>query len=126
MIDVVFLLIIFFLVSSQLAKRENRIPVELPSAASGQDSNDDETPRLTLTVEADGALWLAGHPIAIEDLPDRLTARSEQSGEGLELRIRCDRAVAYRLVSPILSAAVQAGIWDVGFAVLEPKQKGTL
>jgi len=55
MIDVVFLLIIFFLVSSHLSRQESQLELELPTAASGQDDTDQETPRLTINVKSDGS-----------------------------------------------------------------------
>ena len=120
MIDVVFLLIVFFLVSSHLAQRENRIKVELPTAVSGQGPDDDASKRVTITLQSDGQLWLAGRLIGLDRLTKRLTDyRSPAAQDSVELRIRCDRSVPYRQVEPLLGAAVDAGIWDVSFAVLE-------
>ena len=120
MIDVVFLLIIFFLVSSHLAQRENRIQVELPTAAGGQRDLPDDTPRLTLTLQQDGRLWLGGMPLSIGQLTERLQRQLTQHGTALELRIRCDRQLPYRQVEPILASAARAGLWNVSFAVLSP------
>ena len=43
MIDVVFLLIIFFLVSSNLAQQEVHLEIDLPDAASGNRPQEDDT-----------------------------------------------------------------------------------
>ncbi len=118
MIDVVFLLIIFFLVSSQLAQRENRIQVDLPSAREGQEEVRD-TPRLTITLQEDGRIWLGGRLIERNQLSERLRAQLENHGQLLELRIRCDRRLAYRQVEPVLASAANVGLWNVSFAVLE-------
>ena len=56
MIDVVFLLIIFFLLSSHLAQRENRIDVDLPQATSGEEDLPSTQPRVTVTVLEDGSV----------------------------------------------------------------------
>ena len=119
MIDVVFLLIIFFLVSSHLARRENDLPLDLPTADSGQDVKDVEAARVTLNVEADGRLTLAGSTIGSDELPDRLMAARKRQGKDLELRIRADRTVSYRHVSPVLRAAAKSQIWNVSFAVVK-------
>ena len=118
MIDVVFLLIIFFLVSSHLARRENELPLDLPTADSGQDAADVEPNRVTLNIEADGTLTLAGSAVAPAELSGRLVSAREREGKDLELRIRADRAVAYEHVSPILKMAAQNQIWNVSFAVV--------
>ena len=119
MIDVVFLLIIFFLVSSHLAQRENRIRVELPDAKSGLLVVENETPRVTLTLQGDGKWWLAGRRVAVAQLTERLRVQQEQQGETMELRIRCDRRVPYRRVESVLAKAVEVGIWNVSFAVID-------
>lgn len=118
MIDVVFLLIIFFLVSSHLAQRENRIPVDLPSASSGQDDVAQSNPRVTLTVKADGETWLAGEIVDMAKLPSRLTDHRHRLGDDLEVRIRCDRTVPYHRIEPVLNAAAESSIWNVTFAVV--------
>ena len=50
MIDVVFLLIIFFLVSSHLAKQETQIELALPTAVSASDDDFEDKPRLTINI----------------------------------------------------------------------------
>ena len=117
MIDVVFLLIIFFLVSSHLAKQEVHLELPLPTADSGQSAPDDETARVTINVLADGRLLLAGKPVAPGDLQGRLSQQRAAAGSDLEVRIRSDRAAAYQRVEPILLAAARAGVWNVTFSV---------
>ncbi len=120
MIDVVFQLIIFFLLSSHLSQQENNLPLPLPEATSGQaDEPDPNQPRVTINVLADGTLLLAGTPVSLADLPVRLQDRVKHLGAGLEVRVRADRSVPYRHVEPVMLACVQAGIWKVGYAVYE-------
>jgi len=121
MIDVVFQLIIFFLVSSHLAKQEAQLPLPLPLAASGSKEGDPTHPRVTINVLADGQLSLAGKHLTAEELQQRLEARLAETGTDLEVRIRSDRTVAYRHVEPILLACAGAGIWNVAFAVYRPE-----
>lgn len=117
MIDVVFLLIIFFLVSSHLARQESQMELELPTAASGEDDVDLETPRLTINVKSDGSLWLAGRPIAKEQLKQKFIDAREREGENVEVRIRGSRDAPYSTVEPIMLACTGAQIWNVSFAV---------
>ena len=118
MIDVVFLLIIFFLVSSHLARRENQMPLSLPNAASGEDETDVSKPRITLNVLPSGELLLAGSPVGKRDLAASLGAAVQREGKDVELRIRADREALYQHVSPVLSAAAGSGIWNVTFSVV--------
>lgn len=117
MIDVVFLLIIFFLVSSHLARQETHLDLKLPVASTGQDDLDQETPRLTINVKSDGSLWLAGRPIAKDQLQARFTEARDREGEGIEVRIRGSRLAPYSTVEPIMLACTGAKIWNVTYAV---------
>ena len=119
MIDVVFLLIIFFLVSSHLAKQEAQLELPLPEAATGEQPVMDGAPRLTVNVLGDGTLTLAGRRVGVEDLSKRLAEQLDREGKDLEVRIRSDRNAPYSAVEPIMLACVRAGIWNVTFAVYQ-------
>jgi biopolymer transport protein ExbD len=122
MIDVVFLLIIFFLVSSHLAKQETQIEMALPTAASASDDAPAERPRLTINIAADGSYSLAGRPISADRLPEQFAAVREKEGGDVEVRIRGSRRAPYSAAEPIMVACTRAGIWDVSWAVYrEPK-----
>lgn len=121
MIDVVFLLIIFFLVSSHLARQEVQMPLPLPTASSGERPIETAVRRVTINVLGDGRLMFAGKPVEVEQLPERLAVARSESGDDLEIRIRSDRSVAYQHVEPILLACARTGIWNVAFAVYRPE-----
>ncbi len=119
MIDVVFQLIIFFLVSSHLARQEVQLKLPLPEATSGEQETDPNAPRLTVNVLADGTLLLAGRPVASQELSPRLRERLQELGPDVEVRIRSHRDVPYENVEPLLVACAKAGVWNVTFAVYE-------
>ena len=117
MIDIVFQLIIFFLVSSHLVKQETQLKLPLPAADTGQKIADDDKPHLTVNVLADGTLLFAGRQIAAAELAPRLGEHIADLGKDVEVRIRGDRAVAYRHVEPIMLTCARAGVWNVTYAV---------
>src|SRR5215510_12554998 len=80
MIDVVFQLIIFFLLSSHLAKQEKQLPLALPTAKSGIVEAADARPRLTVNVLADGTLLVASRPIQPDELAGLLRERRAAHG----------------------------------------------
>jgi len=121
MIDVVFLLIIFFLVSSHLAKQEAQMELPLPVAESGSKQVEEEGRRVTVNVLGDGKLLLAGKAVRPAELAARLGDRISDAGSDLEVRIRSDRSVPYRYVEPIMLACARSGIWNVTFAVYRPE-----
>jgi len=120
MIDVVFQLIIFFLLASHLAKQETQLPLPLPAAVSGSAEAADNRPRLTVNVLVDGTLLVANQPITLENLVPLLRERRAAHGDELEVRIRGDRSVLYGRVEPVLLACAKSGIWNVAYAV-QPK-----
>jgi biopolymer transport protein ExbD len=123
MIDVVFLLIIFFLVSSHLASQEVQLELDLPSAASGQRPNAEAAARVTVNVLEDGEIQLGADTVGADELSRRLQYELARSGADLEVRIRADRTAVYRHVEPILLACARAGAWNVTFAVTRKTQK---
>jgi len=122
MIDVVFLLIIFFLVSSHLARQESSMELKLPNAVAGKEDFDQTTARITINVERDGSLWLGGQPIDAPQLTERFAQLRQEKGDGVEVRIRGSREAAYSTVEPIMLACTKASIWNVKYAVYREEQ----
>jgi biopolymer transport protein ExbD len=121
MIDIVFQLIIFFLVSSHLAHQEAQMKLALPTARSGEDHPDEGAPRLTINIRKDGETSLGSKVLEGEELTQRLKAKLESSGRDLEVRIRCDRTAPYRTIEPVLLACAKANVWNVTIAVYRPE-----
>ena len=116
MIDVVFLLIIFFLVSSHLARQENRLPLDLP-LASTFDSIDPEKAPLTISVDGQAQLRIAGNIVDIAELKQILRDWLEESDQNAAIRIRTDGNVQYQYIEPLLREAALAGVTDAAIAV---------
>ena len=72
MIDVVFLLIIFFLVSSHLARQEVHMQLDLPAAGNGQELLDLEKPSLVVNVTTSRKLLVRGHALTPSELETQL------------------------------------------------------
>lgn len=117
MIDIVFLLIIFFLVSSHLAKQESQLPLPLPSADSGDTPQNSLETRITVNVTAGGELRLGSNVVGVDELERRLKHETTRVGQDIEVRLRTDRSVSYRYVSPVLAACARTGIWNITFSV---------
>ena len=118
LIDVVFLLIIFFLVASHFIRHEQLENVELPTATQGRDQQD-ATSRVVVTVATDRRLRLGAHEASIDEIEKQLLLMAEDHGaNSTELRIRMDRNLPYSVVEPLLLSAARSGIKKVRFAVL--------
>ena len=121
MIDVVFLLIIFFLVSSYLAKQEAHAELDLPVAQTGQENREADQRRLTINIAGTDAGYAVAFGTRVVDqnnLYQRLQGELERAKGVLEIRIRADRSVPYQIIEPILVGCADLNIWNVQFAVV--------
>ena len=123
MIDVVFLLIIFFLLSSHLAQQEVQLELDLPRAGSGQRPDEDDVRRVVINVvpEAEsGVAWIVGgRRLDPRELEAMIDYESRRERGRVEVRIRCDRRVPYAAVEPVMIACARSGVWKATFAVIE-------
>jgi len=108
MIDIVFLLIIFFLVSSHLAKREKQIEMSLPESASGEKSLVD-APEVVIQIQADGSLWFGGEQVSKEQLSALVEAKMSQADDSTQIAIRGDRKAPYGAIDPVLLLCRELG-----------------
>ncbi len=122
MIDIVFQLIIFFLLTGHLVRQETKMKLPLPFANSGEQDLQKDAPRVTINVQANGTMSLGAGTVSMAELTQRLLERKSLAGDSLEVRIRSDRQVPYQVVEPILLACTKVGIWNVVFAVHKPTE----
>jgi len=113
LIDVVMVLIIFYLLVGNLAaQRATR--VDLP--ASGAGVVDDAAPYVTINLarRADGstAIDIDGIPTTAEAIGDLLVVSAADPAT-TPVRLRADRAVPYAQIEPILNALRAAGVPSV-------------
>jgi biopolymer transport protein ExbD len=120
MIDVVFLLIIFFLVSSHLAKRESKVPMRLPSV-SRQDAAQSIVGRLVVNIESDGRVSTGGIEVDVDRLAMVMRERIKEGGADCAVHFRGDASVDYAVIEPFLRAAARAGFSKITFAVEESR-----
>lgn len=117
LIDIVFLLIIFFLAASHLAQSETAQAVELPEA-SRQKEKPQLPKRIVVTINAQGELFVTGNELQLPQLETLiLRTKADMGDEPLEVQIRPDRTIPYRVVEPVLLACVRAGIPKVNFHI---------
>lgn len=118
LIDVVFLLLIFFMVSATF-ERQALLRVELPEAAT---STTEQVPNLTeLIITAEGVYYLGDRQLADQDRDTVRLALSEAYAENPEatLVIRADGEAPHRLVVRAMDAAAAEGIERLSIATVE-------
>jgi len=109
LLDVVLLLLIFFMVTTSFADRQ--IALDLPSAQSGSPQ---ATEAVVVAIDAKGILMLDGEPISEEELTSLLETLALQERD---LEIRADTAVQHGYVVRVLDLAKRVGLIRVGIVV---------
>lgn len=118
MIDVTFLLIIFFLVSSHLATQEIFLKLDLPVAAAGSTDFSDR-PTVTVQVLGTGEYQISGQVMTLDQVSKTLLNRANIEREPIRVRIRTDRGADYKYIAALLKTCSVTGNSDVIFAVYE-------
>ena len=118
LIDIVFLLIVFFLAATHLTQNEKLEAVELPEASQNESEPDEAPRRMIITITLDEKLHLRSNGISLEELEAQLLSLDENKRQEMEIRIRGDRRIPYRIVDPVLISCARAGISNVKFLVL--------
>ena len=118
MIDVVFLLLCFFVTSQIFAQWETEIDIALPTAATG--GMPQRLPgEVIVNVLADGAAVVNGQRLddgELRTMMDRLV----QLFPGQPVLLRADKTTPYEHVVRVLDTCRQADIWNISFATLAP------
>lgn len=115
MIDVLFLLIIFFMVATTFGDLERNMELKVPEVAEAGDSVPPAKP-LVINVFADGRLDLDGQMVTLEELKAQLAAARERIGAPTVV-IRGDAACEFQRVADALSACKAASISELGITV---------
>lgn len=119
MIDIVFLLIIFFLVSSNLIQQDVSMELDLPGATTGGAVDATDTKKITINIPRAGSVLLGSQPVQRDQLREHFLGLAKNRKEEMELRIRTNKDVPFGEVEPLLVLAAQCGFQDVSFAVVE-------
>ena len=111
LIDCVFLLLIFFLVTT-IAKKENRdIDVDLPVSTSSLDVPPDND-TMVIGVNKEKMLFYNGRPVTVSELHQILLELSEEN-QDRRIRVDCDKAVAFSRVVEVLDLCSFRGLHNV-------------
>jgi biopolymer transport protein ExbD len=98
MIDVIFSILAFFIISSLFLTRSQGLPVDLPSA---QTSEPKESVQLNITIEADGKMYLDKQPIQLDALKGALTEKIQPNSESVVI-INADEKVEHGTVVKVM------------------------
>ena len=120
LIDVVFLLLIFFMVSTTFDK-DARIKVELPQAST-QDEQPEEKRQLDITIDAKGRFYVDQQEVINTDTATLKRAIEKAAGprRDLPVIINADARTTHQSVVKVMDAASQLGFVHMTFAAKQP------
>ena len=124
MIDIVFLLLIFFLTTAQLA-RESRAELDLPEER-GEQRDDVERAGLIINVLAGGEIMQGDRVISVSELEDIAVAQvvggRDENGRMVRPLVRADREAPAERLNEVFNALRRAGTGSARLATSAPRR----
>jgi biopolymer transport protein ExbD len=114
MVDIVFLLLIFFLVTWNFSRNETELEVKVPKAREGKETRR-AVGEVILNVKADGTIVMNRRTMDSQALMETLTKIVSLYPDQAVI-LRADENTDYRHVVEVLDACRRANIWNVAFA----------
>ena len=109
LIDVVFLLLIFFLVATRFAQDDRELPVQLPSAANALPMTVEPT-ELVVNVDSSGQYMILGERMALEKVEAKLQRAVADNPVNQTVIIRGDRNVAFQAIVSVMDLCTKLKI----------------
>ena len=119
MVDIVFLLLIFFLVTWNFARHETELDVKVPTAKEGKESRR-AVGEVVINVKSDGAIVMNRREMSGDELTATLRKISELYPDQAVI-LRGDQAADYRHIVTVLDICRAANLWNVAFATGRPE-----
>lgn len=120
LIDVLFILLIFFIVTFAMARFETEVNISVPAAESGA-PGDRRVGELVVNIREDGTIVLNSQILTETVLMEKFTeiARVDRKRA---IIIRADEESRYRDMFRVLDLCHRAGLYHVSFASREPQR----
>ena len=113
MTDVVFLLLIFFMVSTTFVDFSRRLDIQLPDTAAAEPEQ--RVQQHIIEISPKGTLLLNGKTVRLEELTQQLQPQGQNRARSVI--IRADKRLSYGRVVKVLGLVRQANINDIAVAV---------
>jgi biopolymer transport protein ExbD len=119
MIDIVFLLLIFFIVTWQFSRSETEMKISVPSSQEGADPKR-VLGEIIVNVRVTGEVVVEGQVMTQAQLKEKLAAIARQH-KNQPIRLRGDAEASYQTIVEVIDTCQKAGIWNISFATQRKK-----
>jgi biopolymer transport protein ExbD len=111
LIDIVFLLLIFFLVATRFAEEDRELDVKLPTASEAQPLT--ASPKeLWIGIDKDGTYFVDRQIMTIDEVEQALRAAVTNNPANQSVTIRADRRCGWDCVAQAINACIKTGVRD--------------
>ena len=121
MIDIVFLLLIFFIVTWQFSRSETEMKISVPSSQEGADPKR-VLGEIIVNVRVTGEVVVEGQVMSQAQLQQKLSAIARQH-QNQPVRLRGDAKAEYQMMVEVIDTCQKAGIWNISFATQRKKEE---
>ena len=108
LIDVVFLLLIFFLVASRLSQEDRELDIPLPSAANAMPMTA-EPQEMVVNIDQNGAIYVNNDPLTQDQFETLLRQAAVNNPTGQTVIIRADRNVPVQTPVSVMDICIACG-----------------
>lgn len=115
MIDVIFAILAFFILSTLYLTKAEGLPVNLPQAVTATPQNQID---VTLTISAEGEVFLSDRPTPLSNLAPEITNLA--AGQPILVTIRADEATPHGRVVTVMDQLRQVNGVKLGIATTQP------
>ena len=119
MIDMVFLLLVFFMTVSTLAQSDHFEELDLPMSASSK-VPENLSNRGVVSLDAEGKIYLGAQVRTLSQM-QALVRESIASNPELRIHVRADEATSYEAIKKVLRACAEVGAHEVIYATYQQK-----
>lgn len=117
MIDMTFLLLIFFMVTTKISKEQVNVEIKLPTASNAS-IPDDLSNRDIISIDKEGTYYIGQTPADKKQLTDHLKERFKVTPP-LRLYVRADKNTPGKQIKELMRIASEAGAVNVIFGTYQ-------
>ncbi|MCD6219538.1 biopolymer transporter ExbD [Candidatus Calescamantes bacterium] len=121
LVDIFFLVLIFFMTASIFYQIESELPLNLPVASEGKFLP--RTPgKIIINIDRKGTIVINEKSYTLEEL-ENLLRKLVSLFPNQGVIVRGDREVSYGKIISILDVCAEVGIWNISFATIKESKK---
>ncbi len=115
MVDVLLVLLCFFIITWNFARKETELDVKVPAAENGREPSL-EVNQSVVNIKADGTIIMSAKDVSYDEFQTRMQDAARVNAD-YSIIIRGDKATPYEYIAKVLDICNGAGIWNIALPV---------